>query len=91
MRRLQGDFHIPTWKGQCAEAVNKESGELKCSQRAVLGAESWELGGLVHTMVMGGYRVFKKDQQGRRGARIALCVRSSFPAQSSCMNVEMYY
>lgn len=70
-----------------------EQGEwgAQVQSRAVLGAESWELGGLVHTMVMGGYRVFKKDQQGRRGARIALCVRSSFPAQSSCMNVEMYY
>lgn len=28
----------------------------------------------MHTMVMGSYRVFKKDQQGRRGARVALCV-----------------
>lgn len=28
----------------------------------------------MRTMVMGSYRAFKKDQQGRRGVRAALCV-----------------
>lgn len=72
-------------KGWRAEAVNKESGELSCSQRLWFEQSHGNL------VVMSGYTVFKKDEQGRRGARIALCVRSSFTAQSLCMNVEMYY
>lgn len=82
MRRLQGDLRVPSWKGQCVDAVDVKSVELTCSQRAVVRAELWELGGLLHTMVRGACRVLRKDQQGRRGARIAFCVRGSFPAQS---------